>query len=152
MSNTLQWVYNHVDPNFITTMLLGAGMIVFLYGVLLHSKTNKKMHYTVIGIAIMIFAAWNVNNLLWHNTFDTHAPRSGYGKVITVGSDLYTVNDDDLNRIVLTKINLYDESFISKFRAIYGDAGSANDILMLYNTPKPIESSDCSEPTKITSK
>ena len=151
MSNTLQWVYNHLDPDLVTTVVLVIGIAVFLHAIVCHGKNNDKRPNMVLGIALMVFAAWNVNNTLWHNEYATYEPRTGFDKVISIGNDLYMVADDDLNRIVLTKVDLYDPSFAQKFRDTYGDSGRADDILMVNPRPKEI-SLDCKEPTKITSK
>ena len=172
MSNTLQWVYNHVDPDFITTIILVIGIVVFLHAVVCHGKANEKRPNIIVvflravvchgkanekrpnmvlGIGLIVFAAWNVQNTLWHNMYATFEPRSGFNKVVTIGSDLYMVEDDDLNRLVLTKVDLYNDSFAQKFKDTYGDSGRADDILMVNPRPKDV-SLDCATPSKITSK
>ena len=151
MSNTLQWVYNHIDPDFVTTIALVIGIAVFLHAIVCHGKTNEKRPNMVLGIGFMVFAAWNVNNTLWHNVYATYEPRSGHSKVIAIGSDIYMIDDSDLSRIILNKVDLYDPSFARKFKETYGDSGRADDILMVDPRPKEL-SLDYKEPTKITSK
>ena len=151
MSNTLQWVYNHLDPDLVTSVVLAIGIAVFVHAIICHSNTNEKRHVMVVGMLLMVFAAWNVQNTLWRNTYVTYEPRTGSHKVISIGADLYMVDDDDLSRIVLTKVDLYDPSFIQKFKDTYGDSGRADDVLMM--NPRYKEPSlDCNTAPKTTSK
>lgn len=151
MSNTLQWVYNHVDPDFATTVILMMGFVVFLYAILMHGKTNDKRMYMVVGVVLMCFAAYNTYNTLWHNMYSTYEPRAGFSKIVTIGHEVYMVDDSDINRIVINKVDIHDPSFIDKFKRTYGCVGSA-DTLLLDVLPKYRESPDCSTPSGITSK
>lgn len=152
MSNTLQWVYNHLDPDLVTTVFLAISIVVFLHAVIMHSKVNDKRFNMVLGVVILCTAAYSTSNTLWHNMYATYEPRTGFNKIVTIGSDVYMVEDTDLSRIVLERVNIYDPSFIDKYKATYGSVGSA-DTLILDVVPKPKEESlDCSTPSGITSK
>ena len=41
MKETLTWVYNNVDPDLITTILLAVCIVTLIFAIV-HSKTNDK--------------------------------------------------------------------------------------------------------------
>lgn len=151
MNNTLQWVYNHLDPDFVTTVILMMGLVVFLYAVIVHCKTNDTRIQMVIGVLLMCFAAYNTYNTLWYNMYATYKPRAGFNKMVTIGSEVYMVDDDDINRIVLTRVDIHDPTFIRKFKLTYGYVGSADTLLRDVVPPRAEDvSSDCKTPKEIT--
>ena len=137
MKETLTWVYNNVNPDLITTILLALGVVT-------HSKTNDKRLNMVVAFAIVVFAAYNTMNLKWHNSFATHERRAGMNKVVYIGSELYMVSETPSDVITLTRIDVYSEEFAKRYEETYGCVGNA-DVLLIDVKPKE-RSLDCSTP------
>lgn len=145
MKETLTWVYNNVDPDLITTILLALGVVTLLFAILPpHSKTNDKRLNMVVAFAIVVFAAYNTMNLKWHNSFATHERRAGMNKVVYIGSELYMVSETPSDVITLTRIDVYSEEFAKRYEETYGCVGNA-DVLLIDVKPKE-RSLDCSTP------
>ena len=139
MENILIWVYNNVDPDLITTVLLAVGIVTLLFA-------NDKRLNMVAVFAIVVFAAYNTMNLKWHNAFATHERRAGMNKVVYIGSELYMVSETPSDVITLTRIDVYSEEFAKRYEETYGCIGDA-DVLLIDAVPKPEEPSlDCSTP------
>lgn len=145
MKETLTWVYNNVDPDLITTILLALGVVTLLFAIVPpHSKTNDKRLNMVVAFAIVVFAAYNTMNLKWHNSFATHERRAGMNKVVYIGSELYMVSETPSDVITLTRIDVYSEEFAKRYEETYGCVGNA-DVLLIDVKPKE-RSLDCSTP------
>lgn len=145
MKETLTWVYNNVDPDLITTILLALGVVTLLFAIVPpHSKTNDKRLNMVVAFAIVVLAAYNTMNLKWHNSFATHERRAGMNKVVYIGSELYMVSETPSDVITLTRIDVYSEEFAKRYEETYGCVGNA-DVLLIDVKPKE-RSLDCSTP------
>ena len=144
MKETLTWVYNNVNPDLITTILLALGVVTLLFAIVTHSKTNDKRLNMVVAFAIVVFAAYNTMNLKWHNSFATHERRAGMNKVVYIGSELYMVSETPSDVITLTRIDVYSEEFAKRYEETYGCVGNA-DVLLIDVKPKE-RSLDCSTP------
>ena len=144
MKETLTWVYNNVDPDLITTILLALGIVTLLLAIVTHSKTNDKRLNMVVAFAMVVFAAYNTMNLKWHNSFATHERRAGMNKVVYIGSELYMVSETPSDVITLTRIDVYSEEFAKRYEETYGCVGNA-DVLLIDVKPKE-RSLDCSTP------
>lgn len=144
MKETLTWVYNNVNPDLITTILLALGIVTLLFAIVTHSKTNDKRLNMVVAFAIVVFAAYNTMNLKWHNSFATHERRAGMNKVVYIGSELYMVSETPSDVITLTRIDVYSEEFAKRYEETYGCVGNA-DVLLIDVKPKE-RSLDCSTP------
>lgn len=145
MKETLTWVYNNVDPDLITAILLALGVVTLLFAIVPpHSKTNDKRLNMVVAFAIVVFAAYNTMNLKWHNSFATHERRAGMNKVVYIGSELYMVSETPSDVITLTRIDVYSEEFAKRYEETYGCVGNA-DVLLIDVKPKE-RSLDCSTP------
>lgn len=144
MKETLTWVYNNVNPDLITTILLALGVVTLLFAIVTHSKTNDKRLNMVVAFAIVVFAAYNTTNLKWHNSFATHERRAGMNKVVYIGSELYMVSETPSDVITLTRIDVYSEEFAKRYEETYGCVGNA-DVLLIDVKPKE-RSLDCSTP------
>lgn len=144
MKETLTWVYNNVDPDLITTILLALGVVTLIFAIVTDSKTNDKRLNMVVAFAIVVFAAYNTMNLKWHNSFATHERRAGMNKVVYIGSELYMVSETPSDVITLTRIDVYSEEFAKRFEETYGCVGNA-DVLLIDVKPKE-RSLDCSTP------
>ena len=143
MKETLTWVYNNVDPNLITTILLALCIETLIFAIV-HSKTNDKRLNMVVAFATVVFAAYNTMNLKWHNSFATHERRAGMNKVVYIGSELYMVSETPSDVITLTRIDVYSEEFAKRYEETYGCVGNA-DVLLIDVKPKE-RSLDCSAP------
>lgn len=143
MKETLTWVYNNVDPNLITTILLALCIVTLIFAIV-HSKTNDKRLNMVVAFATVVFAAYNTMNLKWHNSFATHERRAGMNKVVYIGSELYMVSETPSDVITLTRIDVYSEEFAKRYEETYGCVGNA-DVLLIDVKPKE-RSLDCSTP------
>ena len=143
MKETLTWVYNNVDPNLITTILLALCIVTLIFAIV-HSKTNDKRLNMVVAFATVVFAAYNTMNLKWHNSFATHERRAGMNKVVYIGSELYMVSETPSDVITLTRIDVYSEEFAKRYEETYGCVGNA-DVLLIDVKPKE-RSLDCSAP------
>ena len=143
MKETLTWVYNNVDPNLITTILLALCIVTLIFAIV-HSKTNDKRLNMVVAFATVVFAAYNTMNLKWHNSFATHERRAGMNKVVYIGSELYMVSETPSDVITLTRIDVYSEEFAKRYEETYGCVGNA-DVLLIDVKPKEL-SLDCSTP------
>ena len=143
MKETLTWVYNNVDPNLITTILLALCILTLIFAIV-HSKTNDKRLNMVVAFATVVFAAYNTMNLKWHNSFATHERRAGMNKVVYIGSELYMVSETPSDVITLTRIDVYSEEFAKRYEETYGCVGNA-DVLLIDVKPKE-RSLDCSTP------
>ena len=144
MKETLTWVYNNVNPDLITTILLALGIVTLYIAIVTHSKTNDKRLNMVVAFAIVVFAAYNTMNLKWHNSFATHERRAGMNKVVYIGSELYMVSETPSDVITLTRIDVYSEEFAKRYEETYGCVGNA-DVLLIDVKPKE-RSLDCSTP------
>ena len=144
MKETLTWVYNNVDPDLITTILLALGVVTLLFTIVTHSKTNDKRLGMVVASAIVVFAEYNTMSLKWHNSFATHERRAGMNKVVYIGSELYMVSETPSDVITLTRIDVYSEEFAKRYEETYGCVGNA-DVLLIDVKPKE-RSLDCSTP------
>ena len=144
MKETLTWVYNNVNPDLITTILLALGIVTLLFAIVTHSKTNDKRLNMVVAFAIVVFAAYNTMNLKWHNSFATHERRAGMNKVVYIGSELYMVSETPSDVITLTRIDVYSEEFAKRYEETYGCVGNA-DVLLIDVKPEE-RSLDCSTP------
>lgn len=144
MKETLTWVYNNVDPDLITAILLALGVVTLLFAIVPPSKTNDKRLNMVVAFAIVVFAAYNTMNLKWHNSFATHERRAGMNKVVYIGSELYMVSETPSDVITLTRIDVYSEEFAKRYEETYGCVGNA-DVLLIDVKPKE-RSLDCSTP------
>ena len=144
MKETLTWVYNNVNPDLITTILLALGIVTLLFAIVTHSKTNDKRLNMVVAFAMVVFAAYNTMNLKWHNSFATHERRAGMNKVVYIGSELYMVSETPSDVITLTRIDVYSEEFAKRYEETYGCVGNA-DVLLIDVKPKE-RSLDCSTP------
>lgn len=145
MKETLTWVYNNVNPDLITTILLALGVVTLLFAIVPpHSKTNDKRLNMVVAFAIVVLAAYNTMNLKWHNSFATHERRAGMNKVVYIGSELYMVSETPSDVITLTRIDVYSEEFAKRYEETYGCVGNA-DVLLIDVKPKE-RSLDCSTP------
>ena len=138
MKETLTWVYNNVDPDLITTILLAVCIVTLIFAIVTHSKTNDKR------LNMVVFAAYNTMNLKWHNSFATHERRAGMNKVVYIGSELYMVSETPSDVITLTRIDVYSEEFAKRYEETYGCVGNA-DVLLIDVKPKE-RSLDCSTP------
>lgn len=143
MKETLTWVYNNVDPDLITTILLAVCIVTLIFAIV-HSKTNDKRLNMVVAFAMVVFAAYNTMNLKWHNSFATHERRAGMNKVVYIGSELYMVSETPSDVITLTRIDVYSEEFAKRYEETYGCVGNA-DVLLIDVKPKE-RSLDCSTP------
>lgn len=143
MKETLTWVYNNVDPDLITTILLAVCIVTLIFAIV-HSKTNDKRLNMVVAFAMVVFAAYNTMNLKWHNSFATHERRAGMNKVVYIGSELYMVSETPSDVITLTRIDVYSEEFAKRYEETYGCVGN-NDVLLIDVKPKE-RSLDCSTP------
>ena len=143
MKETLTWVYNNVDPNLITTILLALCIVTLIFAIV-HSKTNDKRLNMVVAFATVVFAAYHTMNLKWHNSFATHERRAGMNKVVYIGSELYMVSETPSDVITLTRIDVYSEEFAKRYEETYGCVGNA-DVLLIDVKPKE-RSLDCSTP------
>ena len=159
MNNHIDWVYNHVDPDFITTVILVIGVGLMLYAIILHSENNDKRFSMALSIALLVFAGYNTSNLKWHNLFNSYERRAGMSKVVYVKGDLYMIEDSSSARITLNRVDLYDPSYAKRYEATYGCVGTADNLLdevtaindnsdgVFSLTPKPKEVNlDCSTP------
>ena len=144
MKETLTWVYNNVNPDLITTILLALGVVTLLFAIVTHSKTNDKRLNMVVAFATVVFAAYNTMNLKWHNSFAAHERRAGMNKVVYIGSELYMVSETPSDVITLTRIDVYSEEFAKRYEETYGCVGNA-DVLLIDVKPKE-RSLDCSTP------
>lgn len=144
MKETLTWVYNNVNPDLITTILLALGIVTLIFAIVTHSKTNDKRLNMVVAFAIVVFAAYNTTNLKWHNSFATHERRAGMNKVVYIGSELYMVSETPSDVITLTRIDVYSEEFAKRYEETYGCVGNT-DVLLIDVKPKE-RSLDCSTP------
>ena len=144
MKETLTWVYNNVNPDLITTILLALGIVTLYIAIVTHSKTNDKRLNMVVAFAMVVFAAYNTMNLKWHNSFATHERRAGMNKVVYIGSELYMVSETPSDVITLTRIDVYSEEFAKRYEETYGCVGNA-DVLLIDVKPKE-RSLDCSTP------
>ena len=143
MKETLTWVYNNVDPDLITTILLAVCIVTLIFAIV-HSKTNDKRLNMVVAFAMVVFAAYHTMNLKWHNSFATHERRAGMNKVVYIGSELYMVSETPSDVITLTRIDVYSEEFAKRYEETYGCVGNA-DVLLIDVKPKE-RSLDCSTP------
>lgn len=143
MKETLTWVYNNVDPDLITTILLAVCIVTLIFAIV-HSKTNDKRLNMVVAFAMVVFAAYNTMNLKWHNSFATHERRAGMNKVVYIGSELYMVSETPSDVITLTRIDVYSEEFAKRYEETYGCVGNI-DVLLIDVKPKE-RSLDCSTP------
>lgn len=145
MKETLTWVYNNVDPDLITAILLALGVVTLLFAIVPpHSKTNDKRLDMVVAFAIVVLAVYNTTNLKWYNSFATHERRAGMNKVVYIGSELYMVSETPSDVITLTRIDVYSEEFAKRYEETYGCVGNA-DVLLIDVKPKE-RSLDCSTP------
>ena len=143
MKETLTWVYNNVDPDLITTILLAVCIVTLIFAIV-HSKTNDKRLNMVVAFAMVVFAAYNTMNLKWHNSFATHEIRAGMNKFVYIGSELYMVSETPSDVITLTRIDVYSEEFAKRYEETYGCVGNT-DVLLIDVKPEE-RSLDCSTP------
>ena len=132
----LQWVHQHVSPDFFTTIFIMIGFAMFLYATLSHSKQNKKIIHIVIAILLLTVGASASTNLEWNNAYYSFKKRADMHRLIMVRGVIYDVAIDDSknSRIVLNKINVYNDAYKKKFIETYGSIGTANDVINV--TPK----------------
>lgn len=143
----LQWVHQHVNPDFFTTIFIMIGFAIFLYATLLHSKQNKKIIHMAIAIVLLIVGASASANLEWHNAYYSFEKRADMHRLIMVRGVIYDVSIDDSknSRIVLKKVDVYNDDYKKKFIETYGSIGTADDVINVipkYEYKEP--SLDCS--------
>ena len=132
----LQWVHQHVSPDFFTTIFIMIGFAMFLYATLSHSKQNKKIIHMVIAILLLTVGASASTNLEWNNAYYSFKKRADMHHLIMVRGVIYdvAVYDSKNSRIVLKKVDVYNDDYKKKFIATYGSIGTANDVINV--TPK----------------
>ena len=142
----LQWVYNHVDPDLVTTVLVCVGICVFLYALMFHSEHNSKRLHMFVAFVMLVAGGYITTDLKWYNSFQTFDRRAGITKMVIIKSELYMVSETPANVITLTKVEVYNDEYFKKFIDTYGCVGEANDLFLEVMPERQRESLDCSTP------